>query len=237
MNTPNEHIVKRYDEELQRLNAEITKMGRLAVAQLEAAMDVIEHFDPDAAARIIAADAAIDALEQSIAQDVMRLALRGPLARDLREILAGVRVPAEIERIGDHAANVARRSRLLAQMSASQQPVSAQLQGLLSLGRLAAAQVLRAIEAFQARDVDAALALRADDIRLDAQYTALFRQLLTWMMEDPRSITACTHLLFMARNMERVGDHATNIAENLWYLVHGDSPLPEREKADGTSSS
>ena len=237
MNAPNDHIVKRFDDELQRLTAEITRMGRLAVAQLEAAMDVIEHFDPDAAVRIIADDAAIDALEQSIAHDVMRLALRGPMARDLREILVGVRVPAEIERIGDHAANVAKRSRLLAQMPASQQPATAQLQGLLALGRLAAAQVLRAIEAFQARDVDAALALREDDARLDAQYTALFRQLLTYMMEDARTITACTHLLFMAKNLERVGDHATNIAENLWFLVHGDSPLPERDKADRTSGS
>ena len=232
----NDHIVKSFDEELQRLSAEIARMGRMSVAQLESAMDVIERFDPAAAERIIANDVEIDALEQSIAHDVMRLALRGPLARDLREILVGVRVPAEIERIGDHAANVAKRSRVLAQMPTAQQPSAPQIAGLRAVGKLAANQVLRAIAAFETRDVEAALAMREDDARLDAQYTALFRELLTYMMEDPRNITACTHLLFMAKNLERVGDHATNIAENLWFLVHGDAPLPAREKADTTSS-
>ena len=236
MSPSNDHIVKRFDEELQRLTAEIARMGRMAVAQLESALDVIERFDPAAADRIIANDVAIDALEQSIAHDVMRLALRGPLARDLREILVGVRVPAEIERIGDHAANVAKRSRVLAQMPAAQQPSAPQIAGLRAVGKLAASQVLRAITAFEARDVDAALAMRDDDARLDAQYTALFRELLTYMMEDARNITACTHLLFMAKNLERVGDHATAIAENLWFLIHGESPLPAREKADRTSS-
>lgn len=233
----NDHIVKSFDDELQRLTAEIARMGRMAVAQLESAMDVIERFDATAAERIIANDVEIDALEQSIAHDVMRLALRGPLARDLREILVGVRVPAEIERIGDHAANVAKRSRVLAQMPAAQQPGAPQIAGLRAVGKLAASQVLRAIDAFESRDVEAALAMRGDDVRLDAQYTALFRELLTYMMEDPRNITACTHLLFMAKNLERVGDHATSIAENLWFLVHGDAPLPARRKADQTSNS
>ena len=122
MTQPNDHIVKSFDDELQRLTKEISRMGRMAVAQLESAMDVIERFDPAAAERIIANDVEIDALEQSIAHDVMRLALRGPLARDLREILVGVRVPAEIERIGDHAANVAKRSRVLAQMPPAAPP-------------------------------------------------------------------------------------------------------------------
>jgi len=235
MTMPNEHIVKSYDEELQRLTQEITRMGRMAVAQLESALDVIERFDPLAAERIIANDVEIDALEQSIAHDVMRLALRGPLARDLREILVGVRVPAELERIGDHAANVAKRSRVLAQMPPANQPTPPQIQGLRAVGKLAASQVLRAIDAYEKRDVQAAMAMREDDARLDALYTALFRELLTYMMEDPRNITPCTHLLFMAKNLERVGDHATNIAENLWFLVHGDTPLPAREKADRTS--
>ena len=235
MPQPNDHIVKSYDEELQRLSAEMTRMGRMAVAQLESALDVIERFDLAAAERIIANDVEIDALEQAIAHDVTRLALRGPMARDLREILVGIRVPAELERIGDHAANVAKRSRVLAQMPPANQPTSPQIQGLRAVGKLAANQVLRAVEAFENRDVDAALAMREDDARLDAQYTALFRELLTYMMEDPRNITACTHLLFMAKNLERVGDHATNIAENLWFLVHGEAPLPERKKADKTS--
>lgn len=184
MNLPNDHIVKSYDEEQQRLVAEIVRMGEMAVAQLEASMDVIEKRDENAAHRIIANDEAIDSLEQQISHDVMRLALRGPMARDLREILAGLRIPADIERIGDYAANVAKRSIALGKV-----PPLPQIQGLRSLGRLAAQQVRRAIAAYRDNDADAALELREDDARLDAQYTALFRELLTYMMEDPRNIT------------------------------------------------
>lgn len=230
-NLPNEHIVKSYDEEQQHLVAEIVRMGEMSVAQLEAALDVIERRDEKAALRIVANDDAIDQLEQQISHDVMRLALRGPMARDLREILAGLRIPADIERIGDYAANVAKRS-----IALSAVPPMPQIQGVRALGRLAAQQVRRALEAYRDNDAEAALKLREDDARLDAQYTALFRELLTYMMEDPRNITPCTHLLFMAKNLERIGDHATNIAENVWFLVHGDAPLPPREKRDETST-
>ncbi len=231
MNLPNDHIVKSYDEEQQRLVAEILRMGEMSVAQLEAALDVIERRDEKAAQRIIANDDAIDQLEQQISHDVMRLALRGPMARDLREILAGLRIPADIERIGDYAANVAKRSIALATV-----PPLPQIQGVRALGRLAAIQVRAAMDAYRNNDVEAALKLRQDDARLDAQYTALFRELLTYMMEDPRNITPCTHLLFMAKNLERIGDHATNIAENVWFLVKGEEALPPREKRDETSS-
>ena len=230
MHTPNDHIVKSYDEEQHRLVAEIVRMGEMSVAQLEAALDVIERRDESAARRIIANDEAIDTMEQQISHDVMRLALRGPMARDLREILAGLRIPADIERIGDYAANVAKRSIALAAV-----PPLPQVQGLRALGRLAAQQVRRALDAYRDNDADAALALREDDARLDAQYTALFRELLTYMMEDPRNITPCTHLLFMAKNLERIGDHATNIAENVWFLVHGEELMPPRDKRDDSS--
>ena len=231
MHTPNDHIVKSYDEEQHRLVAEIVRMGEMSVAQLEAALDVIERRDESAARRIIANDEAIDTLEQQISHDVMRLALRGPMARDLREILAGLRIPADIERIGDYAANVAKRSIALAAV-----PPLPQVQGLRALGRLAAQQVRRALDAYRDNDADAALALREDDARLDAQYTALFRELLTYMMEDPRNITPCTHLLFMAKNLERIGDHATNIAENVWFLIHGEELMPPRDKRDETNT-
>ena len=230
-NLPNDHIVKSYDEEQQRLVNEIVRMGEMSVAQLEAALDVIERRDEKAAQRIVANDEAIDQLEQQISHDVMRLALRGPMARDLREILAGLRIPADIERIGDYAANVAKRSIALVSV-----PPMPQIQGVRALGRLAAQQVRAALVAYRDNDAEAALRLREEDARLDAQYTALFRELLTYMMEDPRNITPCTHLLFMAKNLERVGDHATNIAENVWFLVHGEQPLPPREKRDETSS-
>lgn len=228
---PHEHIVKSYDEEQQRLAHEIVRMGETAVAQLEAALDVIERRDDHAAQRIIINDEAIDLLEATISQDVMRLALRGPMARDLREILAGLRIPADIERIGDYAANVAKRS-----IALNTAPPMPQIRGLRALGRLAAQQVRGALAAYRDNDAGLALKVRDDDAELDVQYTALFRELLTYMMEDPRSITPCTHLLFMAKNLERIGDHATNIAENVWFLVHGDQPLPPRDKRDETST-
>ena len=187
-----------------------------SVAQLEAALDVVERRDDNAAHRIIGNDEAIDALEHAISHDVMRLALRGPMARDLREILVGLRIPADIERIGDYAANVAKRS-----IALNAVPPLPQTVGLRALGELAAEQVREALVAYRDNDAVAAMQVRDADARLDAQYTALFRELLTYMMEDPRNITPCTHLLFMAKNLERIGDHATNIAEMVHFSATG----------------
>jgi len=232
MNTqPNDHIVKSYDDEQRRVVADIVRMGETAVAQLEAALDVVERRDDKAAQRIIANDEAIDAIEHQVSHDLMQLALRGPMARDLRVILAGLRIPADIERIGDYAANVAKRS-----IALNLAPPMPQITGLRALGRLAARQVRDALAAYQTSDAEQAVQVRARDAELDAHYTALFRELLTYMMEDPRNITPCTHLLFMAKNLERIGDHATNIAENVWFLVHGEQPLPPRDKRDETST-
>ncbi|MCD9033040.1 phosphate signaling complex protein PhoU [Luteimonas sp. Y-2-2-4F] len=228
---PHDHIVKSYDEERRRLLGEILRMGEMAAAQLESALDVIERRDDNAAARIIANDEAIDALEKEISQDVMKLALRGPLARDLREILAALRVSADIERIGDYAANAAKRSTAL-----NQSPPLPHTRGLAALGQLAVRQLRDVLVAYRDSDADAAQRVRARDAELDALYTGLFRELLTYMMEDARVITPCTHLLFIAKNLERIGDHATNIAENIWFLVHGEDSLPPREKRDDTNT-
>jgi phosphate transport system protein len=227
---PHDHIVRSFDEEQHRLLQELVRMGDMAAAQLEAALDVVERRDDSAAARIVANDEAIDAIEREVSHDVMRLALRGPMARDLREILAALRIAADIERIGDYAANLAKRSRTL-----NLSPPLAQVRGLDALGRLAVQQVRSVIAAYRDRDGAAAQRVRARDAELDTLHTALFRELLTYMMEDPRAITACTHLLFMAKNLERVGDHATNIAENVWFLEHGEGLLPPREKRDAAS--
>ncbi len=229
--TPHEHIVKSYDEEQRAVSEEILRMGEIAVAQLEAALDVVERRDDSAARRIVANDETIDGIERQISHDVMLLALRGPMARDLREILAGLRIPADIERIGDYAANVAKRS-----IALNAAPPLPHISGLRALGLLAAGQVRQALRAYREGDGELALQVRDNDARLDQQYTALFRELLTYMMEDPRNITPCTHLLFMAKNLERIGDHATNIAENVWFLIHGEQPLPPREKRDDTST-
>ena len=231
MNIANDHIVKSYDEEQQRLVGEIVRMGEMAVAQLHAALDVLDRRDDNAARRVIANDEAIDTLENAISHDVMRLALRGPMARDLREILVGLRIPADIERIGDYAANVAKRS-----IALNAAPPMPHTTGLRALGELAAELVGEALTAYRDKDVERALQVRDNDAQLDAQYTSLFRELLTYMMEDPRNITPCTHLLFMAKNIERIGDHATNIAENTWFLINGDQPLPPRDKRDETST-
>jgi phosphate transport system protein len=231
MPNPHSHIVRSLDEEQQRLLDEILRMGEMAASQLEAALDVVDRRDDQAAARIIGNDEAIDALEHEISHDVMRLALRGPLARDLREILAALRIAADIERIGDYAANVAKRS-----MALNLAPPLPHTRGLHSLGELAVEQVRDVLTAYRDNDADAANRVRERDAELDAQYTGLFRELLTYMMEDARSITPCTHLLFMAKNIERIGDHATNIAENVWYRVHGDAILPPRDKRDGTNT-
>jgi phosphate transport system protein len=228
MNTqPHDHIVRSFDEELQRLLQELLRMGDMAASQLEAALDVIVRRDDRAAERIVENDEAIDALEHEVSHDVMRLALRGPLARDLREILAALRIASDIERIGDYAANLAKRSRALNLV-----PPVPQTRGLDALGRLAVQQVRDVLAAYRTRDAVAAQKVRARDAELDTLHTSLFRELLTYMMEDARAITPCTHLLFMAKNLERIGDHATNIAENVWFLVHGEELMPPREKRD-----
>ena len=226
-----DHILKSFDAEQKRLLDETLRMGEMAAAQLEAALDVVQRRDDKAAARIIANDEAIDALEHEVSHDVMRLALRGPLARDLREILAALRIAADIERIGDYAANVAKRS-----MALNLAPPLPHTRGLHALGELAVQQVRDVLAAYRDNDADAAHRVRERDAELDAQYTGLFRELLTYMMEDARSITPCTHLLFMAKNIERIGDHATNIAENVWYRVHGEAILPPRDKRDETNT-
>ncbi|MGO1071537.1 phosphate signaling complex protein PhoU [Lysobacter sp. CA199] len=230
-NQMHDHIVKSYDDEQRRLLDETLRMGEMAASQLESALDVVQRRDDKAAERIIANDEAIDALEQEISHDVMKLALRGPMARDLREILAAIRIASDIERVGDYAANVAKRSTAL-----NLSPPLPHVAGLHALGTLAVKQLRDVLAAYRNNDIELAQRVRERDAEIDTAYTGLFRELLTYMMEDARSITACTHLLFMAKNIERVGDHATNIAENVWFLVKGEELLPPREKRDDTNT-
>jgi len=228
---PSEHIVKSFDTELARLTGEIVRMGEIAVTQIEASMDVLERRDSRAAERVVHNDDAIDGLEATVSQDVVKLlVMRSPVARDLREVLAALRIASDIERIGDYAANIAKRS-----LALNLAPPVAPARGLPALAALASELVREVIAAYSERNPERAIAARARDADLDTLYTGLFRELLTYMMEDPRQITSCTHLLFMAKNIERIGDHATNIAENIWFLVHGNEAMPAREKRDFTS--
>ena len=231
MNEQSSHIVRSYDQEQAALLDELIRMGLMSASQLEAALDVVERRDGNAAERVIANDEAIDGLEQQVNHDVIHMIRRGPLASDLRVILAALRVASDIERIGDYAANIAKRS-----LALNLSPPLPHTRGLGALGKLAVQQVRDVLEAYRHRDGEAALRVRARDAELDTLYTGLFRELLTYMMEDPRAITPCTHLLFMAKNLERIGDHATNIAENIWFLLHGETPLPERDKRDDSNT-
>lgn len=215
-----EHTVKSYDEELTHLTNIIARMGGLAEAQLTAALQGLSTRDSDLAANVVAGDARIDELEHEVQHFTVRmLALRQPVASDLRHIVAALKISSELERVGDYAANVAKRSLVLNQLPAVK-PVSA----VLHLARIVQEILKDIIDAYIERDVEKAISVWNRDEEVDDMYTGLFRELITYMMEDPRTITACTHLMFMAKNIERIGDHATNIAETLHFLVVG-SPL------------
>ena len=209
----------------------IVEMGGLAESQLAAAIEAVTRRDSELAARVIQDDDKVDQLERDLDNLAIRLlALRQPMARDLREIVAALKIAADIERICDYAANVAKRSIALAQS-----PPVQLVHALPRMAHLALLLVKDVIDAYVARDADKAMLVWNRDEELDEMYSSVFREFLTYMMEDPRNIGACTHLLFMAKNIERIGDHATNIAENLYYLVHG-TPLTEaRPKGDKSS--
>jgi phosphate transport system protein len=209
----------------------IVEMGGLAESQLAAAIDAVSRRDSELAARVIEGDEKVDQLEREMDNLAIRiLALRQPMARDLREIVVALKMASDLERIGDYATNVAKRSIALAQ-SPPIRPVHA----LPRMATLALRLVRDVIDAYVERDADKALAVWVGDEELDEMYANLFRVFLTYMMEDPRNIGSCTHLLFMAKNIERIGDHATNIAENVYYLVHGTPLTQARPKGDNSS--
>ena len=213
-----EHIVRSYEEELAALNNKIAKMGGLAEQVLGQSIDALEGRDPDLAAATIQQDEAIDLLEAEIEeQAITMIARRQPMAYDLRQIMAALRISTDLERIGDLGKNIAKRALAVV---GEQQPKQLML-GLKHMGELALGQLKEVLDAYIERDADRALKVWYTDEDIDAMYNSLFRELLTYMMEDPRNITQCTHLLFCTKSLERVGDHATNIAEAAYYLETG----------------
>jgi phosphate transport system protein len=227
-----EHIIKSYDEELARLNNALMQMGGLAETQLAAAIRAVEERDSDLAADVVETDQQVDQLEHEVGQLVVRLlALRQPMARDLREILGALKVASDLERMCDYAANVAKRS-----IALNQAPPVKPVYALPRMARLAGALTKDVLDAYAERNAEKALEVWMRDEELDEMYSSLFRELLTYMMEDPRYITACTHLLFMAKNIERIGDHATNIAETLYFAVNGTTLNQARPKSDRTNT-
>jgi phosphate transport system protein len=226
-----EHTVKSYDEALKRLNNNIARMGGLAERQLAAAIEAMMQRDSAAAAEVVRGDAKVDELEREIDELAVRLlALRQPMASDLRNIVAALRIAGDIERIADYAANVAKRAIALAQV-APVRPVAA----IPRMGAVVQEMIKDVLDAYANRDVERAHAVWTRDEELDELYSSLFRELLTYMMEDARNITGSTHLLFIAKNIERIGDHATNIAEQVHFLVTGAPIDAARPKGDESS--
>jgi len=228
---PRGHTVTAFDAELAALHGHVARMGELAASQLHDAVAALAARDEGAAAAVIARDAEIDAGQQAVEALVLRvLALRQPMARDLREVVAALKVANNLERIGDFARNCAKRT-----MALSQLPPVGPLKSLERMADTTGDMVRSVVQAYARHDIETALAVRARDAEVDALYTGLFRELLTYMMEAPRHITPCTHLLFVAKNIERIGDHATNIAELVCFLVRGRPPEEERAKDDRSS--
>lgn len=226
-----QHIVTSYDQELKQLRENLIRMGGLAEAQLDASIQAIVRRDVSLADRILRDDDKIDFLEQEIDSQVVRLlALRQPIGADLREIISALKIASDLERIGDYAANVAKRAMALSMAT----PVRT-MNALPRMGFLAQEIIKDVLDAMVEQDEEKAVTARRRDEELDELYTSLFRELLTYMMEDPRTITPCTHLLFIAKNVERIGDHATNIAETIYFQITGKQLDERRKKRDQSS--
>jgi phosphate transport system protein len=225
---PTEHIVRSYDEDLRKLRDLTARMGGLAERQVADATRALVRRDTEMAAEVVSRDSQIDALEREIEAFCVRLlALRQPMAADLRVVIAAMKASNDIERIGDYAANAAKRAIVLASL-----PSIGSLNGFERMAHLVQENLKAAMDAFVNDDAEAAQRVWEADEPVDAIYNGIFRELLTFMMEDPRNITAATHMLFIAKNLERIGDHTTNIAERIFYAVRGDTLPEDRPKAD-----
>jgi phosphate transport system protein len=226
-----EHTVRSFSQDLEELSGDLARMGGLCEDMLSDAIQAIATRDLALADTVVARDPQVDNLQIEAEKKILRLlALRQPLARDLRQTISALKIAAELERIGDLAKNIAKRAKVLDLME------PAALKGVSRMGRLVVAQLKRVLDAYSAQAADAANKVWTRDEEVDEHYQSLFRELLTYMMEDPRKISACAHLLFVAKNLERVGDHCTNIAEEIHFLVTGETLTSERPKVDALNS-
>ena len=217
-----DHIVRSYDKDLDTLERRIAEMGGIAEKMVIEAMDALSQADVALANQVVASDARLDALQREIEeQAILTIARRQPMAIDLREIVGAIRVAGDLERVGDLAKNIAKRS-----IKIGFEPrLPRAIVGLRHMNDVATELMKDVLDAYAQRDTERARAVWERDAELDALEDSVFRDLLTHMMEDPRNITYCAHLLFCSKNIERIGDHATNIAETVFYLVTG-APLP-----------
>ncbi|MGV8986235.1 MAG: phosphate signaling complex protein PhoU [Cypionkella sp.] len=227
------HIASAFDRDLEGVQALVLKMGGLVEAAISDAAAALEANDEALAERVRAGDAAIDALEEQVNSECIRLiALRAPTATDLRTVMTVMKIAASLERCGDYAKNLAKRAMVLSQMRS----IDGAAGSIRRMARLVGLLLKDSLDAFIARDVGLAESVLLQDREVDQMYTALFREFLTHMMEDPRNITACMHLHFIAKNIERVGDHATTIAEQVIYLATGSLPTDPRPKSESVIS-
>ena len=228
-----QHITSAFDRDLASIQAKIMKMGGLVEAAILEGAISLETRDEERAEKVRAADKAIDLLEEKINEDAARLiALRSPTAGDLRLVLAIMKISGNLERIGDYAKNMAKRTGVLAQMA----PVSDSAGSLRRMAKEVSKMLKDVLDAYIHRDAELAGDVIKRDSDVDQMYNGLFREFLTFMMEDPRNITACMHLHFIGKNIERMGDHVTAIAEQVVYLVTGEFPEEDRVKSDVTST-
>jgi phosphate transport system protein len=227
-----EHTAKAFDVDLQEIARKVTEMGGLAEKEIGDAVDALAKRDTALAQRVMAVDINTDQLQREIEEKaILTIARRQPMAVDLRDIVAALRLANDLERIGDLAKNIAKRVVALN----GDFPPQKLIRGVEHLAELVLEQLKDVLDAYAQRDLDKAILVWRGDDKIDAMYTSVFRELLTYMMEDPRNITFCTHLLFCAKNIERMGDHATNIAETVYYMVEGRALADERPKGDTTN--
>ena len=226
-----EHILKSFDDELTQLNTSIARMGQLSQTQLAGAIDALLLRDSTVAAHVVKSDLEVDELERDVdARAIRVLALRQPIARDLRQVLASLRIAIEFERICDFAANIAKRAIALDAHSPDEW-----INELAELGQLALKLLADVVVAFRERDSEKALDVWAHDEQLDDVYTGIYRRLIDFMKAEPQRVPIGAHLLFIAKNIERIGDHATNVAESVYYLVTGETLTGPRPKGDKSS--
>ena len=224
-----QHIVTAYDEELAALGNRIAAMGGHAERMVDQAVAALINSDQTLARKVMADDLVLDEGQRWIDdQAILLIAKRQPMADDLREVIGTIRIASDLERVGDLGKSIAKR---VVAVSEARHPVQL-FRGLEALATLALTQLKQVLDVYASRDVSAIAFMRDRDEEIDAMYTSLFRELLTYMMEDPRKISSCTHLLFCAKNIERIGDHATNIAETVYYVVTGEQLPLERPKED-----
>ena len=227
-----EHTAKAFDSDLQELTRLVAEMGGLAERMIVESVDALIRRDVALGKRVVAADAEIDNLQRVIEERaVLTIARRQPMAVDLREIVGALRVATDLERIGDLSKNIGKR---VTALDSDFHPLKL-IRGLEHMASLVLGQLKHVLDAYAARDLEAAHTVWKSDEEIDSMCTSLFRELLTYMMEDPRNITFCIHLMFCAKNIERMGDHATNIAETVYYMIEGHAIADQRPKGDTTS--